>query len=168
MAKMRKKSHERKTQCCSRVRSQQKRVGGTGRVDGDMLWEELAEVELDNGPGLLEVGACNFYWNNSLFFPSFLLTSESDHPFFSPWWKDKRVLMYTYHLPRCQGLSPAYGPYATAFLTIRFKQVWPLSNQWLWMRAALFPPLSSPIPSPSSLKFPVVAETFPVAGPAQM
>lgn len=42
-------------------------VGGTGRVDGDMLWEELAEVELENGLGLLEVGSCNFCWNNSLF-----------------------------------------------------------------------------------------------------
>lgn len=62
------KVDERKTLCCSRVRSQQKRVGGTGRVDGDTLWEESAEVELENGPGLLEVGACNFYWNNSLFF----------------------------------------------------------------------------------------------------
>ena len=65
---MRKKSHERKTQCCSRVRSQQKMVGGMGRVDGDMVWQELAEVELEDGPGLLEVGGCNFCWNNSLFF----------------------------------------------------------------------------------------------------
>lgn len=60
MAKMRKKSHERKTQCCSRVRSQQKMVGGMGRVDGDMIWEELVEVELEDGPGLLEVSFFSF------------------------------------------------------------------------------------------------------------
>lgn len=56
MAKMRKKPDEKK-KFCSNVRTQQKMVGGTGRIG---IWEELAEAGLEDSPGLLEVRNCNF------------------------------------------------------------------------------------------------------------
>lgn len=41
---------------------------GMGKVDRNLIWEKLAEVELEDTPGLLKVGGCNFCWIHSLFF----------------------------------------------------------------------------------------------------
>lgn len=58
-------------------------TGVIGMVDEDMVWEELAVVELEDGLGLLEVGVVTFVGIISLFF-------------FALWWQDKKVLMYIY------------------------------------------------------------------------
>lgn len=42
-------------------------TGEIGMVDEDMVWEELAVVELEHGLGLLEVGVVTFVGIISLF-----------------------------------------------------------------------------------------------------
>lgn len=75
MAKMSKKSHERKTLCCSWVRSQQKMVYRDGKG-----WQESDLGKVWRGgvgrwPGLLNMAGCNFCWINSLYFALFCLSS---------------------------------------------------------------------------------------------
>lgn len=161
---MRKKSYERKNQCCCRERSQQEVLWGFGRSDGAMVWEELAELELEDGPGLLESGVVTFVGMISSF--SFLLTNQWVQPSLHSvivGWDSTDV----YHLARCQccGSVPAYVPYATAFLIILFKQVW-----------SLFQPVAVdescgssvfPCPFPIQLIIPHGGRSIPSAGPAQ-
>lgn len=141
---------------------------GMGKVERNMFWEKLAEMELEDGPGLLKVGGCNFCWINSHFL-AFLLA----HPWVQPplhlvtVGKDGAdVHLLPVRVPVC---TSSFGPCATAFLAILFKQkdnliasFKPVAGDEVYTFL-----LCSSVFFLSNSQISVAAETFSVAGPAK-